>query len=125
MFSNGRKINLGYGTLSLLNFKSLLNVRRWFITAAVLVIAFFNQNTNAQDLILSDISIATEEHFFDRNSITAGPNFTITSSGDVILEAPTVVIKPEFIIIQGGKLLLLSNPSIVSLKPDESIVPSA
>ncbi len=98
--------------------------RKRLIFTALLVLAFHIEYSNAQDLVLSDLSIATEEQFFDRNSITIGSNFTVTGSGDVTLAAPTIVFKPEIVIVQGGQLLVLSNPSLVSVKPEHSITPS-
>ena len=54
------------------------------------------QQAKAQDLILQDTTITTTTTF-SANSIIAGPNFTIASTGDVILSAETIAV-----IRQGG-----------------------
>lgn len=57
---------------------------------------------NGQHLILRDMTITTLETFSANNSITVGPNFTISSSGEVILGAPTVSMSGAVHIIEGG-----------------------
>jgi len=80
------------------------------------------QQAEAQDLVLQDTTI-TSAITFSANSITAGPNFTITSSGDVILSANTIAIKPLFFVIEGGKLQVVSGAPPVSVETENPIVP--
>jgi hypothetical protein len=59
---------------------------------------------------LENITIGTTESFQATNSITAGPNFTIASSGAVTFEAGNfITLKPPFYIIEGGALYASTN----------------
>ena len=68
--------------------------------------------------------ITTTETFSASNSITAGPNFTIANSGDVILTAPAVTLKPAFFIIEGGKLRVVSQTVAVEVKLENLSIPT-
>ena len=93
------------------------------LSGAILVLmAIQLQQANAQDLVLQDTTITTTTTF-SANSITAGPNFTVTSTGDVILSAATIAIIPEFFVVQGGKLQLVSGAPPVSVETEDPIIP--
>jgi len=93
------------------------------LSGAILVLmAIQLQQANAQDLVLQDITITTTETF-SANSITAGPNFTITSTGDVILSAETIAVIPQFFVVQGGKLQVVSGAPPVSVETEDPIIP--
>jgi len=77
---------------------------------------------NAQDLVLQDTTITTTTTF-SANSITAGPNFSITSTGDVILSAETIAVIPHFCVVQGGKLRMVSGAPPVSVETENPIMP--
>ena len=81
------------------------------------------QQANAQDLVLQDTTITTTATFSASNSITAGPNFTIASTGDVTLIAAAVALKPRFFIIKGGKLQVVSEVIAVNIKTDDPVIP--
>ncbi len=85
--------------------------------------ALATQEAKAQDLVLRDITISTTESFSASNSIIAGPNFTITSSGDVTLNAPTVSLNPLVFVIEGGKFIVFSQTTVVNVKPEEPVIP--
>ena len=60
---------------------------------------------NTQDLVLEDMTISTTEFYAADNSITAGPGFTITSSGDVTFRSGNfITLKPGFVVLKGGEL---------------------
>ncbi len=80
------------------------------------------QQATAQDLVLQDTTITTTATF-SANSITAGPNFTIASTGDVILSAETIIIVPQFFIVHGGKLHVVSGTPLVSVETEDPIIP--
>ena len=86
----------------------------------VMVIHF--QQLNAQVLILRDTTISTTTSF-SADSITTGPNFFISSSGDVILTAKTTTIIPQFAIIKGGKFQVISGDSPLSAESENMIIP--
>jgi hypothetical protein len=73
-------------------------------------------------LVLQDTTI-TATAIFSANSITAGPNFTIASTGDVILSAETIAVIPQFFIVQGGKLQVVSGAPPVSVETEDPIIP--
>ncbi len=81
------------------------------------------QQAEAQNLVLQDTTITTATTF-SANSITAGPNFTIASTGDVILSAETTIaVIPQFFIVQGGKLQVVSGAPPVSVETEDLIIP--
>ncbi len=86
------------------------------------VMAIPLQQANTQDLVLHDTTITTTTTF-SANSITAGPNFTITSTGDVILSAETIAVIPQFFVVQGGKLQIVSGAPPVSVETEDPIIP--
>ncbi len=94
------------------------------LSAAMLVfMATQIQQAEAQNLVLQDTTITTTTTF-SANSITAGPNFTISSTGDVILSAETTIaIIPQFFVVQGGKLQVVSGAPPVSVETEDSIIP--
>ncbi len=93
------------------------------LSGAILVLmAILLQQANAQDLVLQDTTITTTATF-SANSITAGPNFTVTSTGDVILSAATIAIIPQFFVVQGGKLQVVSGAPPVSVETEDPLIP--
>jgi hypothetical protein len=115
-------------TLQRIRPKRFLSAKMKRLSAAMLVfMAIQIQQAEAQNLVLQDTTITTTTTF-SANSITAGPNFTIASTGDVILNAETVAVIPQFFVVQGGKLQVVSGAPPVSvetedpIKPDEFIV---
>ena len=115
-------------TLPRIRQKRFLSAKMKRLSASMLVfMAIQIQQAEAQNLVLQDTTITTTTTF-SANSITAGPNFTIASTGDVILNAETVAVIPQFFVVQGGKLQVVSAAPPVSvetedpIKPDEFIV---
>jgi len=103
--------------------KRFLRTKMKRLSGAILVImAIQLQQANAQDLVLQDTTITTTTTFL-ANSITAGPNFTITSTGDVILSAATIAVIPQFFVVQGGKLQMVSGTPPVSVETEDPIIP--
>ncbi len=90
--------------------------------AILVVMAIQLQQANAQDFVLQDTTITTTATF-SASSITAGPNVTIATTGDVILNAETIAIIPQFFIIQGGKLQVVSGTPPVSVETEDPIIP--
>jgi hypothetical protein len=75
--------------------------------------------------VLHDTTIATAANFPAYNSITAGPNFTIAATGDVTLRTggPSYFM-PRIVIIQGGRLRTISDPTLVSVRALEAPLPA-
>ncbi len=93
------------------------------LPGAILVfMAIQLQQSNAQDLVLQDTTITTTTTF-SANLITAGPNFTIASTGDVIFSAETVAIIPQFFVVGGGKLQVVSGAPPVSVETEDPLIP--
>ncbi len=83
----------------------------------------------AQDLILKDMTVTAEETFTtlnSMNSIVAGPNFIIGSSGKVTFGyGDKVKIIGEFAVAAGGELYLVSGLlTSVSSSEDNTPVPT-
>ncbi len=99
------------------------------LSGAILVLmVMLSQHVNAQDLVLRDTTLATAVTF-SANSIAAGPNLTIASTGEVILSAGTLTVIPKFFVVSGGKFQVVSGTAPVSVEtaaptvmPDEFIV---
>lgn len=103
--------------------KRFLSAKMKRLSAAMLVfMAIQIQQAEAQNLVLQDTTITTTTTF-SANSITAGPNFTIASTGDVILNAETVAVIPQFFVVQGGKLQVVSGAPSVSVETEDPIIP--
>lgn len=103
--------------------KRFLSAKMKRLSAAMLVfLAIQIQQAEAQNLVLQDTTITTTTTF-SANSITAGPNFTIASTGDVILNAETVAVIPQFFVVQGGKLQVVSGVPSVSVETEDPIIP--
>jgi len=92
-----------------------------FLVTVTLISQAIAQPAN---LVLENISISTTEYYEATNSITAGPNFNITGSGDVTLDAPTVTLKNLVFVIEGGELLVLSQTTAVNVKSEELVIPN-
>lgn len=83
-------------------------VRIFFIMVVLMMIQI--SKAKAQDLVLKDMYITGEETYSTSDSITAGPNFTISSTGTVTLEAGgTITLVPDFIVLEGGVLYALTG----------------
>jgi hypothetical protein len=79
----------------------------------------------AQDIVLSDTTITTKATFSTNNSITAGPDFTITSSGDVTLRASNrIAFLPRVNIIQGGQLHAMTGVATAIEQENKVLLPS-
>ena len=111
-------------TLQRIRPKRFLSSKMKRLFAALLVfMATQIQQAEAQNLVLQDTTITTTTTF-SANSITAGPNFTIASTGDVILSAETTIaVIPQFFIVQGGKLHVVSGAPPVSVETEDPIIP--
>jgi len=90
--------------------------------AILIALAIQLSQANAQNLVLQDTTI-TITATFSANSITAGPNFTIANTGEVILSAETIAVIPQFFIVQGGKLQVVSGATPVSVETKNPIIP--
>ena len=111
-------------TLQRIRPKRFLSSKMKRLFAALLVfMAIQIQQAEAQNLVLQDTTITTTTTF-SANSITAGPNFTIASTGDVILSAETTIaVIPQFFVVQGGKLQVVSGAPPVSVDTEDPIIP--
>jgi hypothetical protein len=90
--------------------KRLLRTKATRLLGVVLaVMAVQIQQAGAQDLVLQDTTISTTEEVSATNSITAGPNVTVTSSGQLTLSAPEVTLKPRFTVVLGGRLQVVQG----------------
>ena len=86
-----------------------------FLGLILVFVAIHSQQGFAQALVLQDTTIATTATF-SANSITVGSNFTVANTGDVILSAETIAIIPQFFIVRGGKLQVVSGATPVLQK---------
>ena len=103
--------------------KRFLNTQMKCLLGVILVVmAIQIEQANAQNLVLQDTTITTPA-IFSANSIAAGPNFTIASTGDVILSAETIAIIPQFFIVQGGKLHVISGATPNRVETEVPIIP--
>ncbi len=110
-------------TLPRIRPKRFLSAKMKRLSAAMLVfMAIQIQQAEAQNLVLQDTTITTTTTF-SANSITAGPNFTIASTCDVILNAETVAVIPQFFVVEGGKLQVVSGAPPVSVETEDPIIP--
>jgi len=89
-----------------------------------LLIYVLVQEVEAQNLVLQDTTITTNAIFSASSSITAGPNFTITSTGNVTFGTPNIYLRGEFVIESGGQFTVINDvvPGIET--PDDAALPT-
>jgi hypothetical protein len=110
-------------TIQSMIIKFNLNTHLKSMVGMILFVLFIQiQHINAQNLIIQDTTISTTATF-SATSISAGPNFTIYSGGDVTLSAKTIAILPRFSIIRGGKLHVIAEGSPVNVTAENQIIP--
>ena len=96
------------------------------ILTIILFIAFtvIINTGHAQDLVLEKLTISTTETYEATNSITAGPDFTITNTGIVTFRAGNVIsLKPGFVVEGGGQFYALTNVSVEQISGDLQEIP--
>ncbi len=86
-------------------------IRIYLICIIIIVIGYLIPQVYAQpnNLVLYNMTISTTEFYNAANSITAGPNFTITGTGNVTFAAPNVYIIGDFVIESGGQFISLND----------------
>lgn len=77
---------------------------------------------NAQNLLLENVTVS-DKQTYSAQSITAGPDFTVTNSGDATFYSETMVIKPEFFVILGGQLNIITGTPPSAIESTEIQVP--
>lgn len=76
-----------------------------------------------QDLVIQDETLSAIETFEAINSITAGPNVTISNTGDVTFRTKTTELVPPFVIDQGGQLKIIADLT-VDIESESSEIPT-
>jgi len=101
----------------------MIIIKRLIGTTIIIVMGFLIPRLYAQssDLVLNNITVTATETYNATNSITAGPNFTITGSGNVTFGAPTVNLIGEFVIVSGGQFQILDKPTAIETMDDPPI----
>jgi flagellar hook assembly protein FlgD len=92
------------------------HVKNFCIGLGGLIFIFFVipiQSIIAQDLVFQDTTIATTETYTANNSITIGPNFIITSNGNLTLKAVNKIsFMTDIFILKGGQLYTLTGVAV-------------
>lgn len=77
----------------------------------------------AQDLVLQEMTINTTEIYSATNSITTGPHFTVTPTGDVTLATQgNIYMRSGTVVVGGGKLMAVNDTVTVTAIAYESVV---
>ena len=92
------------------------------IIFSAIIILLANYLLPAQDLVFEDTTFSTNGTYTG-NSITAGPGVIIESAGDVIFHSNTLAIKPEFSIVSGGRLQILTGSVPVGISEKDILIP--
>jgi len=77
----------------------------------------------AQDVVLENVTLSITESFEAINSITAGPNVTISSTGDVTFRTKTTALVPPFVIDLGGQLMIIADIT-VDIESESPAIPT-
>ena len=78
--------------------------------AMILFVVISIPGARSQDLVLDNMTITGNTTFTASNSITAGPEFTVSSSGAVTLKSGgNITLRPTFYVIDGGVLYALAG----------------
>ncbi len=99
----------------------LSSASRFFLVTCLL--AFMSGLATAQDLVVQDTTVSGDATFAALNSVTAGPNFIVSTSGNASLIAPRVSIIPVFSVAAGGQLFILSGAPNSVDEPEPLPVP--
>ncbi|MCF7806020.1 MAG: T9SS type A sorting domain-containing protein [Candidatus Marinimicrobia bacterium] len=110
----------------------LLYMRRFLATifistTAIIFLALSGNLATARaqtaDLVLQDTTISGQAEFTASVSITMGPDFTITGSGEVTTNSPKVSILPQFYIAEGGRMHIVTAGEEVGMQAERSFIP--
>jgi hypothetical protein len=86
------------------------------LLAVALLVSMSQAHTQPANLVLQDTTIATVATFTATNSITAGPNFAITGTGDAtFVTGGTIYLRTGVVIIQGGRLRTIRDSITVDV----------
>ncbi len=110
-------------TCQKIRLKCLSYVRLICLTGVIVFVDFQLHEVSAQELVLQDMTFTAKETYSADNSITVGPDVTISNSGDLILGAPTVSLSGAIYIVKGGKLTVISHAIPVNVKNGHSTIP--
>jgi len=96
------------------------NIEKLIAVLAMILFLFAGPFLFAQDLVIEETNINTAENY-DAESITIGPDVTIDSMGNVVLTTNTLAIKPQFFILAGGQLNVITESVAVSVENEQKI----
>jgi Secretion system C-terminal sorting domain len=99
---------------------------KYFKCIIILLIGVLISPVFAQpvDTVLQNMTISTEEFFGATNSITIGPDFTVTSAGSVTLVSPNISFMNMIFVVGGGELYAVTGSPPVGIKSENSITPT-
>lgn len=75
------------------------------------------------DTVLQNMNISTTEFFGATNSITVGPNFTVTSTGSVTLVSPNINFMNTIFVVGGAELYAVTGSPPAGVNSENSITP--
>ena len=101
MYKSNKKIQTKYG---LLVFQMLICLSNTI-------------QAQSDNLIIENRNINQNENYAAQ-SITFGPDITITAEGNVTLNSNTLAVKPKFVILSGGQLNVISGAVAVGVEPE-------
>ncbi|MDZ7626260.1 MAG: hypothetical protein U5J96_17660 [Ignavibacteriaceae bacterium] len=96
-----------------------------YVILILLLIPLSEIRPQVQHLILADTTIATTATFIGANSITAGPNFTISNTGNAtFLTGGQIYLRTGVSIVLGGIFKTVLDTTLVGVEyGDEKIIP--
>lgn len=93
--------------------------------AGTMLIAASLCQAQPANLVLQDTTIAGVATFTATNSITAGPNFTIASTGNAtFVTGGFIYLRPGVVVIQGGTLRTIRDSITVDVQPPDAPIPT-
>jgi hypothetical protein len=96
------------------------------LLVGTMLIAASQVQAQPANLVLRDTTIATVATFTAINSITAGPNFVITGTGDAtFVTGGSTYLRNGIVIIQGGRLRTISDSVTVDVRMPDAEIPAA
>lgn len=96
-----------------------------YVILILLLIPLSEIRPQVQHLILADTTIATTATFIGTNSITAGPNFTISNTGNAtFLTGGQIYLRTGVSVVSGGTFKTVLDTTLVGVEyGDEKIIP--
>ncbi len=89
----------------------------------LLVLGLLPSLAQAQQVDIQGVAISRAEAYVGE-TVIAGPDVTVTSTGHLTINAVTFQVRPAFVVERGGALTVYTGDSPVDIETDEAVIPT-